>query len=102
MRTLAVFAVVVALGGLGITHAQSGWERRIVYFSPNIERTVTLTQGGVTLTSLIVPIGALMAVSFNAAQEPNLRDDRVEAHGSVTVRVSLSAQKRGLLSESML
>jgi hypothetical protein len=101
MRNISAVVVIACLVGIAVIHAQSRPDRRVVCFSSNIARTVSLSQGGVTITTLSQPVGTSMAVVFDGPS-PNLSGDRLRAHGSVSVRIVPDVQVRQPIGEAML
>ena len=100
MRTTLLPAALM-LATTIIAGAQGHSDRRIVYFSSDRPRTVTLSHDGIGIASLTVPAGTTMAVLYTTQTEPNLSAPRFEAHGNIQVRL-ISARHGQPQSEAML
>lgn len=98
---LSVCAALVALTAT-VSGAENRSDRRVVYFSSDRARSVTLSQAGATLASFTVPIGTVMAVTYQSSAEPNLTTPRFEAHGSVSIRVVRESAIRGSQADAFL
>src|SRR5262245_7053443 len=103
MRTLiigSVLAMSIASVGHGQTQ-QSG--RNTVYIAPNMARTVTISRSGVILTTLAVPQGTIISVTYDTAGSvlPS-GDGRVTFHGNVEVRVMAAGQRQLKLEDAIL
>jgi hypothetical protein len=100
MRTI-LLAVIATLVVVTSSHAQAASARIAAYFSSDRERIVTLSQGGVVVASVTIPVGTLMMVTYTG--EPNLNAKRFEAHGGVSVRVLRDSELHGRLqADAML
>jgi hypothetical protein len=78
MKTVLFIATLVSLTVVTAL-AQGQSDRRVVYFSSDRPRLVTLSQVGTDVVSFAVPVGTTMAVSYAANTEPNLSAPRFEA-----------------------
>jgi len=100
-RILSVASLVSVATVTALAQGPSG--RRVVYFSSDRPRLVTLSQAGTGVVSFAVPVGTTMAVSYAANTEPNLSAPRFEAHGTVQVRLLRDGDRHGRLqAEAML
>jgi len=104
MRTWLIASVVGAsIVGVGHGQAQPA-NRNTVYIAPNIARSLTISRSGVVLTTLAVPQGTILSVTFDtdgSALPSN--DGRFSFHGNVEIRAMASSQKPNLeLANAML
>jgi hypothetical protein len=94
MKTVLFIATLVSLTVVSAL-AQAQSDRRVVYFSSDRPRLVTLSQVGTDVVSFAVPVGTTMAVSYAANTEPNLSAPRFEAHGAIQVRLLRDEELHG-------
>ena len=104
MRTLIIGAVL-AQSVVSIGHGQAQQlTRNTIYIAPNVARTLTISRSDVILTTLAVPQGTLISVTFDTARTvlpPT--DGRFLFHGDVEIRAMASSQKpNGNLADAML
>ena len=99
---LIVLTAIVAMTTAVMSGAENRSDRRIVYFSSDRARVVTLSQAGATLASFTVPKGTMMAVTCQLPGEPNLTAPRFEAHGAVSIRVFRESDLQGPQAEAFL
>jgi hypothetical protein len=95
MRTI-LSVCVLAMSVVSIGHGQAAQTgRNTVYIAPNISRTVTISRSGVVLTTLAIPQGTAISVTYDVAGSvlsPN-NDGRFVFHGSVEIHVLPISQK---------
>jgi|KBSSwiStaDraftv2_1062776.scaffolds.fasta_scaffold1995441_1 hypothetical protein len=95
MRTiLSVCAMAIAIGSIGHGQAaQAG--RNTVFIAPNISRTVTISRSGVVWTTLAIPQGTAISVTFDVAGSAlqTNGDGRFVFHGNVEVRALAVSQR---------
>jgi hypothetical protein len=82
------FAVIISV--FLVTPAPNGWgqqrSRTEVTFSPTLSHRLTITQGDMTLSSVVVPVGMFISVTHDDAPTvPALGS--LAFHGDVIVRV---------------
>jgi hypothetical protein len=95
MRTL-IGACVLAISVVSTGHGQGNQtSRNTVFVAPNVARTVTISRGGVVWTTLAVPPGTAISVTFDVAGSvlPTNDDGRFVFHGNVEVRALAMSQK---------
>ena len=102
MRTTTCVVAVLALACAGVSRAQSQPTKRIVYFSSDRARTVTMSRGGGSVVSFVVPVDTLMSVSFESQFEPNLMAKPFRAHGAVQIRMIRESERHGPQAEALL
>ena len=95
--------LVVALVSVGHGQAQQP-ARNTIYIAPNVARTLTISRSDVVLTTLAIPQGTLISVTFDTAgavlPPP---DGRFAFHGNVEIRAMAASQKPNLiLADAML
>ncbi len=95
--TMRTFLLAVALAAVcvGASRAQSQASKHIVYFSSDRPRTVSMSTAGSGVASFIVPVGTIMAVSYESASEPNLTSRPFKAHGAIQIRLLPESERHG-------
>jgi hypothetical protein len=85
-------ASALALSVTSIGHGQPS--RNTVYIAPNISRTVTISRSGVVWTTLAIPQGTAIGVTYDTARSvlPS-GDGRFVFHGNVEIRALAISQK---------
>jgi hypothetical protein len=94
MRTiLAVSVLTLAVASVGHGQAaQTG--RSTVYIAPNVSRTVTISRADVVWTTVEVPAGTAISVTFDVAGSVlPANDGRFVFHGNVEVHALAISQK---------
>jgi len=94
MRTLAASSVL-ALSLVSVGHGQAQQPaRNTVYIAPNIARTLTISRSGVMMTTLSIPQGTLLSVTYDTAGSVlPANDGRFAFHGNVEIRALAASQK---------
>ena len=103
MKTL-IIGTLLALTGVSTGHSQAPQgARNTVYIAPNVPRTLTISRAAVTLTTLTIPEGTLLSVTFDTARSvlPQA-DGRFEFHGNVEIHAMASSQKPPLILEEAM
>src|SRR5262249_55821232 len=104
MRTLIVSLVLaMALASVAYGQAQQP-ARNTVYIAPNVARTLTISRSDVIVTTIAIPRGTLISVTFDTAGTvlPQA-DGRFVFHGNVEIRAMAASQKPNLmLADAML
>jgi hypothetical protein len=105
VRTL-IIAAAFALSAASIGQTQAPQPaRNTVYLVGNPPRTVTISQSGVVLTTLAVPQGTILSVTYDTAGSViPTGDGRFVFHGTVEMHAMVGSQKpQGIaLAQAML
>jgi hypothetical protein len=93
MRTLLLASVLsLAVAGVGRGQAQAG--RNTVYIAANIERTLTISRSGVVLTTLTIPQGTMISVTYDRPDSVlPATGGRFVFRGNVQIRAMAVSQK---------
>jgi hypothetical protein len=102
MRIIALAIAVAASIAAGAIALRAQSNKRIVYFSSDRERTVTVSQSAAGIVSFVIPVGTTMALSYESPAPPNLMAKPMKVHGSVQVRMLRDSDLHGLQAEAML
>lgn len=95
----AVLAVLVVVVGHG--QAQQPGRNSIV-IAPNIPRTLTISRSDVVLTTLTIPRGTVVSITFDrAGNVPPAGDGRFAFHGNVEIRAMANSQRTQKLWDAM-
>src|SRR3954467_8917132 len=87
---LIAFAAVV-LGFKNHSDAQSASLTGPILWAPNPARSVTLSRGGRTVTTLSVPAGTFLSASYDD-RGPLIAEGRREFHGNIRLRAMSAAE----------
>jgi hypothetical protein len=103
MRTLIVTSVL-ALSVVWVGHGQaqqSGKNSMII--APNIPRTLTISRADIVLTTLNIPQGTIISITFDTGEngQPAAGDGRFSFHGNVEIHVEAASQRTAKLFDSM-
>jgi hypothetical protein len=102
MRTLIIGAVL-ALSVAVVGHGQAQQPgRNSIVIAPNVARTLTISRAGVLLTTLSIPQGTLISVTFDTAGNvPPAGDGRFAFHGNVEIHAMADSQRTQKLWDAM-
>lgn len=103
MRTLSIAAVLaMSVVSVGRGQAQQPGRNSIV-IAPNIARTLTISRSDVLLTTLNIPQGTIISVTFDTAGNvPTTGDGRFAFHGNVEIHALAESQRTAKLWDAML
>ncbi|HEX7794607.1 MAG TPA: hypothetical protein VF456_09670 [Vicinamibacterales bacterium] len=102
MKTLIIgSALALSLVSIGHGQAQRPGRNGII-IAGNIERTLTISRLGVVLTTMDIPQGTLLSVTFDAAENSQpANDGRFTFRGNVEIHALASSQRTARLAEAM-
>jgi hypothetical protein len=101
-RLIVGCALTVSMFSAGHIQAQQPGRNTII-IAPNIERTLTISQSGVVVTTMNIPQGTFLSVTFDTTVENSspANDGRFAFHGNVEIRALAERQRSARLTEAM-
>ncbi len=95
MRTI-LCVCVLTISIVSVGHGQAAQTgRNTIFIAPNISRTVTISRSGVVWTTLAIPQGTAISVTFEVPGNvlPTNGDGRFAFHGSVEIHALAISRK---------
>jgi len=103
MRTTILIGAVMAFSFVSAEWGQPRNARNTVYIAADVARTVSISRAGLPLTSMAVPRGTLLSVTYDIATSVLPKSDRrFEFHGDVEIRAMAESQKPRLILEEAM
>lgn len=95
MRTFVIGSLLLLTSVVSAGHGQAqSTGRNTIYIAPNVARTVFISRSGVILTTLAIPGGTLISVTFDTTETVRpVIDGRFEFHGYVAISAMAASQK---------
>jgi|SRR5262245_1200599 len=102
MKSL-IIGSALALSVVSVGHGQAPQPgRNAIIIAANIERTLTISRLGVVLTTMDIPQGTLLSVTFDPAENSQpANNGRFTFHGNVEIHALASSQRNASLTEAM-
>jgi hypothetical protein len=100
-RLIVGCALAVSVFSDGHIQAQQPGRNTII-IAPNIERTLAISRSGVVVTTMNIPQGTLLSVTFDTAENSApANDGRFTFHGNVEIHALAEIQRTARLTEAM-
>ena len=101
-RLIVGCALAVSMFWAGHIQAQQPGRNTII-IAPNIERTLTISRSGVVVTSMNIPRGTLLSVTFDTTAESSAptNNGRFAFHGNVEIHALAESQRTARLTEAV-